>query len=104
MSTASASSAIRLRTAFISAVHLGTKGCRADLLIDYLKNIQVDTLFLVGDIIDVWSMRKSFYWPQRHSDVIRHILGKAKKGTRVIYVPGNHDEQFRELDGSVFGN
>lgn len=104
MNIANGSSTIRLRTAFISDVHLGTKGCRADLLLDYLKSIQVDTLILVGDIIDIWSMRKTFYWPQEHSNVVRHILGKAKHGTRVIYVPGNHDEQFRDLDGSVFGN
>jgi UDP-2,3-diacylglucosamine pyrophosphatase LpxH len=104
MSTVSATSAIRLRTAFISDVHLGTRGCRADLLLDYLDSIHVDTLILVGDIIDVWAMRKNFYWPQAHNDVIRKILGKARDGTRVIYVPGNHDEQFREMDGAVFGN
>jgi len=95
---------VRMRTAFISDVHLGTKGCSAELLLDFLKSVEVDTLYLVGDIIDVWAMRKSLYWPQSHIDVVRRILKKAKHGTRVIYVPGNHDEVFRDLDGSVFGN
>jgi UDP-2,3-diacylglucosamine pyrophosphatase LpxH len=104
MSNSAAAPAIRLRTAFISDVHLGTRGCSAELLLDFLKSVQVDTLVLIGDIIDVWSLRKSLYWPQAHNNVIRSILGKAKHGTRVIYVPGNHDEVFRELDGSVFGN
>lgn len=95
---------VRMRTAFISDVHLGTKGCSAELLLDFLKSVEVDTLYLVGDIVDVWAMRKSLYWPQSHIDVVRRILRKAKHGTRVIYVPGNHDEVFRDLDGSVFGN
>src|SRR5208282_4481846 len=63
-----------------------------------------DTLFLVGDIIDVWSMQKNMFWPQSHNNVLRTILGKAKRGTKVIFVPGNHDEVFREFDGAVFGN
>jgi UDP-2,3-diacylglucosamine pyrophosphatase LpxH len=95
---------IRLRTVFISDVHLGSKGCSADLLLEFLHRVDMDTLFLVGDIIDVWSMEKSMFWPQSHSNVLRTILGKAKRGTRVIYVPGNHDEVFREFDGAVFGN
>ncbi|HET9472393.1 MAG TPA: UDP-2,3-diacylglucosamine diphosphatase [Steroidobacteraceae bacterium] len=95
---------VRLRTAFVSDVHLGTKGCRADLLLDFLRSVHVDTLFLVGDIVDVWSLRKTLYWPQAHNNVIRAVLGMARHGTRVIYVPGNHDEVFRELAGSVFGN
>ncbi len=96
--------AVRLRTAFISDVHLGTKGCRADLLLDFLKTVHVDKLVMIGDIVDVWSLRRNLYWPQAHNDVVRAILGKARHGTRVLYVPGNHDEVFRELDGSVFGN
>src|SRR5688572_28401236 len=95
---------VRLRTVFISDVHLGTRGCRADLLLGFLRSVHVDTLFLVGDIVDVWSLRKTLYWPQAHNNVIRTVLGMAKHGTRVIYVPGNHDEVFRELSGSVFGN
>jgi len=95
---------MRLRTVFISDVHLGSRGCRADLLLEFLKSVEVDTLFLVGDIFDLWAMRKSFYWPQEHNNVVRTVLGKAKGGTRVIYIPGNHDEDLREFCGSVFGN
>jgi UDP-2,3-diacylglucosamine pyrophosphatase LpxH len=95
--------AIHLRSAFISDVHLGTRGCRADLLLEFLRAVQVETLILVGDIVDLRSMSRSFFWPQEHIDVLRAILGKVKQGTRVIYIPGNHDEVFRELTGSVFG-
>jgi UDP-2,3-diacylglucosamine pyrophosphatase LpxH len=95
---------LRLRSAFISDVHLGTRGCRADLLLEFLKSVDVDTLYLVGDIVDVWAMRKTFYWPQEHNNVLRTLLGKAKAGTKVIYVPGNHDEDFRDFVGTVFGN
>jgi len=95
---------LRLRTVFISDIHLGFRGCSAELLLDFLHHVEMDRLFLVGDIVDVWSLRRSFYWPQIHNDVLRTILGKTKRGTRVIYVPGNHDEQLREICGSSFGN
>jgi UDP-2,3-diacylglucosamine pyrophosphatase LpxH len=95
---------IHVRSAFISDIHLGSRECRADLVLDFLRHVQMEQLFLVGDIVDIWSMRRSFYWPQIHNDVLRTILGKTKHGTRVIYVPGNHDEQLRELCGSSFGN
>ncbi len=95
---------MRVRTAFISDVHLGFKGCSADLLLEFLHAVEMDTLILVGDIIDVWSMKKSMFWPQSHNNVLRTILGKAKRGTKVIFVPGNHDEVFREYDGAVFGS
>lgn len=94
----------RFRSVFISDVHLGLRGCSASFLLDFLHSVETDTLYLVGDIIDVWSLKKSFFWPQAHNDVIRTILGKAKRGTRVIYIPGNHDSIFREYDGLVFGN
>jgi UDP-2,3-diacylglucosamine pyrophosphatase LpxH len=96
--------AIQVRTAFISDIHLGSRDCRADLLLDFLHRVQTEQLILVGDIVDLWSLRRSFYWPQSHSDVLRTILGKTKHGTRVIYVPGNHDEQFRQVCGISFGN
>ena len=95
---------IHVRSAFISDIHLGSRECRADLVLDFLRHVQMAQLFLVGDIVDIWSRRRSFYWPQIHNDVLRTILGKTKHGTRVIYVPGNHDEQLRELCGSSFGN
>jgi len=71
---------------FISDIHLGSRECRAELVLDFLRQVQMDQLFLVGDIVDIWSMRRSFYWPQMHNDVLRTILGKTKHGTRVIYV------------------
>jgi UDP-2,3-diacylglucosamine pyrophosphatase LpxH len=95
---------MRVRSVFISDIHLGFKGCSADLLLDFLHHVEMDKLFLVGDIIDVWSMQKNMYWPQAHNNVLRTILGKAKRGTKVIFVPGNHDEVFRDFDGAVFGN
>ncbi len=95
---------LKVRSVFISDVHLGFKGCSAELLLDFLHSVDMDHLFLVGDIIDVWSMQKSMFWPQSHNNVLRTILGKAKRGTKVIYVPGNHDEVFRDFDGAVFGN
>ncbi len=95
---------IRARTVFISDVHLGSRGCSAEYLLDFLHSVECDTLYLVGDIIDLWSMQRSFYWPQSHTNVIRTLLGKAKRGTRVIYIPGNHDCTFREYVGMQFGN
>lgn len=95
---------VRLRSVFISDVHLGYRGCNAQALGEFLKSVQTDYLFLVGDIIDLWSLKKRFFWPQAHSDVLRAILGKTQVGTRVIFIPGNHDALFRELAGSVFGN
>ncbi len=92
------------RTLFISDVHLGFSGCSANYLLDFLRSTTCDYLFLVGDIIDVWQMRKRPYWPQQHNDVIRTILGKAKHGTRLIYIPGNHDEVIRDFAGMVLGN
>jgi UDP-2,3-diacylglucosamine pyrophosphatase LpxH len=95
---------LKFRSVFISDIHLGFRGCSADYLLDFLHSIETDNLYLVGDIIDLWSLKKSFFWPQAHNNVIRTILGKAKRGTRVVYIPGNHDSVFREYDGMVFGN
>ena len=91
------------RTAWISDVHLGFPGCRADFLLDFLHRVTCDRLYLVGDIIDFWHMRRGLYWPQAHNNVVRTLLGKAKHGTEVIYVPGNHDELLREHDGLRMG-
>jgi UDP-2,3-diacylglucosamine pyrophosphatase LpxH len=94
------------RTVWISDVHLGFKGCKADLLLDFLKSVNSETLYLVGDMVDLWSMSrtKTLHWPQTHNNVIRTILSKAKCGTRVIYIPGNHDDPLRDYDGMQFGN
>jgi UDP-2,3-diacylglucosamine pyrophosphatase LpxH len=86
----------RFRTIWISDIHLGTRGCQAELLLDFLKHTESETLYLVGDIIDGWRLKKSWYWAQSHNDVIQKVLRKARKGTRVIYVPGNHDEALRD--------
>lgn len=91
------------RTIWISDVHLGTKDCQAELLIDFLKYNDSQTLYLVGDIIDGWQLKKSWKWQQSHNDVVQKILRKARKGTDVIYVPGNHDEAARDYTGLDFG-
>jgi UDP-2,3-diacylglucosamine pyrophosphatase LpxH len=91
------------RAIFISDLHLGTPGCQADALLDFLKEHESDYLYLVGDIIDGWQLRLRWYWPQAHNDVIQKLLRKARKGTRVIYVPGNHDEFARHFLGHHFG-
>jgi UDP-2,3-diacylglucosamine pyrophosphatase LpxH len=94
----------RFRTLFISDVHLGTRGCQADQLLDFLRFHDADTIYLVGDIVDGWQLRTSWYWPQAHNDVVQKVLRKARKGTRVIYVPGNHDEFLRcDYYGTHFG-
>jgi len=86
----------KYRTIFISDVHLGTKGCQAEVLDDFLRNNDSEKLYLVGDIIDGWKLSKRIYWPQEHSNVIRKVIGKARKGTKVYYIPGNHDEVLRK--------
>ena len=93
----------RYRTIFISDVHLGTRGCQAELLLDFIRHTECDTLFLVGDIIDGWKLRSGWYWPQAHNDVVQKILRMARKGVNVIYVPGNHDEVVRDFCGVHFG-
>jgi UDP-2,3-diacylglucosamine pyrophosphatase LpxH len=94
---------MRFRTVWISDVHLGTAGCQADLLTDFLASIECETLYLVGDIVDGWRLRKGWYWPDQHNEVIRRVLKMAHRGTRVIYIPGNHDEMFRDYAGLSFG-
>ena len=81
-----------VRTAWISDIHLGTRSSNAAALLDFIRDHEVATLYIVGDLIDVWQMRRGVYWPQQHNDVIQKILRKARKGTRIIYIPGNHDE------------
>lgn len=93
----------RFRAIWISDVHLGTRGCNAKLLIDFLDHTDSDTLYLVGDIIDGWRMKKRFYWPAAHNDVVWRVMKRAKRGTRVVYIPGNHDEMFRQFTGMNFG-
>jgi UDP-2,3-diacylglucosamine pyrophosphatase LpxH len=94
----------RVRTIFISDIHLGTPGCKAEHLLDFLRHHESDTLYLVGDIIDGWALKSRFYWRQSHNDVIQKLLRRARKGTRVIFIPGNHDEAARPYVGLNFGD
>jgi UDP-2,3-diacylglucosamine pyrophosphatase LpxH len=94
---------LEVRAAFISDLHLGTPGCQAAALLDFLRCLDCQYLFLVGDIIDGWQLRRRWYWPQAHNDVVQKLLRKARKGTRIIYVPGNHDEFARRYVDHNFG-
>jgi len=91
------------RSIWISDIHLGARGCNADILLDFLRSTECDYLYLVGDIVDGWQLRRGWFWPQAHNDVIQKLLRKARKGTRVVYVPGNHDEFARGFVGNSFG-
>lgn len=91
------------RTLFISDVHLGTRNAQADLLLDFLKYNDAETIYLVGDILDFWRIRRGAHWPQSHNDVLQKLLRKARKGTRMVYIPGNHDEGIRDYAGMHFG-
>lgn len=93
----------RYRTVWISDIHLGTRGCNAALLVDFLRSMECETLYLVGDIVDGWRLRKGWYWPDSHNEVIRRILKMAHRGTRVIFVAGNHDEMLRDYANMSFG-
>ncbi len=93
----------RFRTLFISDVHLGTRACQAERLLDFLRWHDADTIYLVGDIVDGWQLRSGWYWPQSHNDVVQKLLRKARKGARIVYVPGNHDEFLRDDFGTHFG-
>jgi len=93
----------RFRALFLSDVHLGARGCQAERLLDFLRYCDADTFYLVGDIVDGWQLRSSWYWPQPHNDVVQKILRKARKGTRIVYIPGNHDEFLRDYYGTHFG-
>jgi len=93
----------RYRAIWISDFHIGTRRAQTEMLLDFLKYTESETLYLVGDIIDNWALQKTWYWDQGHNDVIQKVLRKARKGTRVIYIPGNHDERFRDFVGARFG-
>jgi UDP-2,3-diacylglucosamine pyrophosphatase LpxH len=93
----------RVRTLFLSDIHLGSKGCQADKLLDFLRHYEADTVYLVGDIVDGWQLRTGWYWPQPHNDVVQKLLRQARKGARLLYIPGNHDEFLRDYYGTHFG-
>ncbi|WP_144223513.1 UDP-2,3-diacylglucosamine diphosphatase [Mesorhizobium amorphae] len=91
------------RSIFISDVHLGSKAAKAEFLIDFLRHHDADTIFLVGDIVDGWRLRRSWHWPQAHNDVVQKLLRKARKGSSITYIAGNHDEFARQFQGVHFG-
>jgi UDP-2,3-diacylglucosamine pyrophosphatase LpxH len=93
----------RYRAVFISDLHLGTRGCKADCLLDFLQHVHSDYLYLVGDIVDGWRLRKRWFWPEAHHQVLHRLLARAEQGTEVVYLPGNHDEVLRKWIGSTFG-
>jgi len=93
----------RVRTLFLSDIHLGTGGCQAERLLDFLRHHEADSIYLVGDIVDGWQLKSSWYWPQLHNDVVQKLLRQARKGVRVHYIPGNHDEFLRDYYGTHFG-
>ena len=93
----------RVRTAWVSDLHLGTRTSNVAAFLDFLRDHEMETLYVVGDLVDVWQLRRGIYWPQEHNDVIQKILRKARKGTRVICIPGNHDEFVAGFEG-VYGN
>jgi UDP-2,3-diacylglucosamine pyrophosphatase LpxH len=101
------SSAMRtdaLRSVWVSDVHLGSRACRASLVLDFLRRTRCEVLYLLGDIIDLESLRREFYWPESHTEVLRTIIEKSRAGTRVIYIPGNHDDELRAYAGLKIGN
>jgi UDP-2,3-diacylglucosamine pyrophosphatase LpxH len=93
----------KYRTIWISDIHLGTSGCNATLLLDFLASVECETLYLTGDIIDGWRLSKGWYWPDEHNEVVRRLLKMAHRGTRVVYIVGNHDEMLRDYAGLSFG-
>jgi UDP-2,3-diacylglucosamine pyrophosphatase LpxH len=93
----------RVRTIFLSDIHLGTRGCQADKLLDFLRDYEAQTIYLVGDVVDGWQLRIGWYWPQTHNDVVQKLLRQARKGVHLFYIPGNHDEFLRDFYGTHFG-
>ncbi|MCW5696085.1 MAG: UDP-2,3-diacylglucosamine diphosphatase [Bauldia sp.] len=94
---------VRLRTLFVSDLHLGTRGCQAERFLAFLSHYEADTIFLVGDIVDGWKLKRGWYWPESHSAVMQALLERAAAGARLVYIPGNHDEFMRNYAGTQFG-
>ncbi|HWB47410.1 MAG TPA: UDP-2,3-diacylglucosamine diphosphatase, partial [Hyphomicrobiaceae bacterium] len=94
---------VQYRAVFISDLHLGTRAAHAQALLDFLRHVEADCYYLVGDIIDFWKVRRGAHWPQSHNDVLQKLLRKARKGARIVFIPGNHDEGLRDFCGLAFG-
>lgn len=95
---------MQVRSIFLSDIHLGTRGCQADALLDFLREHESEHLFLVGDIIDFWSMKRSIQWTPTQNTVVQKVLRRARHGEKVVFIPGNHDEALREYDNTLFGD
>lgn len=95
--------AMECRTIFISDIHLGTRGCQAGMLLDFLSHHSAERIFLVGDIVDGWRLERTWHWPQTHNDLVQEILARARSGVEIVYIPGNHDEMLRAYLGTHFG-
>ncbi len=93
---------LHYRSVFISDTHLGTKDAQSEYLLDFLRHTESEYIYLVGDILDLWKLRSGWYWPQRNNNIVQLLMHKAQRGTRVIYVPGNHDELLRDYAGMLF--
>jgi UDP-2,3-diacylglucosamine pyrophosphatase LpxH len=93
----------RYRTIFISDLHLGSRGCKAECLLDFLRHVDSEQLYLVGDVVDGWRLSKRWFWPERHQQILHSLLARAQRGTAVVYLPGNHDEALRRLIGQTLG-
>lgn len=94
---------LKLRAVFISDAHLGTRGCQAEMLAAFLRAHEAETIYLVGDMIDGWRLKRGWHWPASHNEVARLLLDRSRKGTKLVYLPGNHDEFLRDHDGADFG-
>jgi UDP-2,3-diacylglucosamine pyrophosphatase LpxH len=93
----------RHKAIWLSDIHLGSRGCKAEFLLDFIKHNDADCIYLLGDIVDGWRLKKNWYWPKQHNDVVQKLLRRARKGTKIVYVPGNHDEFLRDFIGLWFG-
>ena len=94
----------RVRSLFLSDIHLGTKACQAEHLLAFLREHPAENVFLIGDIIDFWAMKRSLAWSPAHNTVVQKMLRRARHGERIIFIPGNHDEALRAHCGTVFGD
>ena len=104
LDSATECSPLKARTLFISDIHLGLRGCQAEIFLSFIKHFDAERIYLVGDIFDGWAMkRKKFFWPQAHNDIVQKLLRRARHGAEIIYIPGNHDEVMRNYLGTHFG-
>jgi UDP-2,3-diacylglucosamine pyrophosphatase LpxH len=95
---------MKVRSIFLSDIHLGTRGCQADSLLGFLREHDAEHLYLLGDIVDFWAMSRGIHWTPAQNTVVQKVLRRARHGEHVMLIPGNHDEALREYDGASFGD